>query len=85
MSALGLRFYTHEGDRDALRDQFALHAPPVPDWFDVPMPARPVEGAGALERWRKLRAINRLTQWPWHYADLVLAERDVVQARGEQR
>lgn len=62
-----------------LRDQFALHAPAVPDWFDVPMPPAPgAEYPAARERWRMQQAIKRLTQWPWHYADLVLAERDAV-------
>ena len=88
-----LTYYVPEGSagyedaRENLRDEFALHAPPVPDWFDVPMPM-PCPGADSPQsaaKWKVQRAIARLTQWPWHYADLVLAERDVVKARREQR
>jgi hypothetical protein len=35
--------------RQRLRDQFAMHSPPVPEWFEVPEPARPVPPAGMSE------------------------------------
>ena len=101
-------------EREALRDRFALAAPPVPDWFDPAMEPAPVPGTPlklsqgaaftdedqremervvgeqaryrtAVDQWKRRRAVNRIAQWPYFYADTVLAERDVVKARGGQR
>ena len=68
--------------RDALRDQLAVHAPEPPEWFEASVEPPPLNNPGRLEQWKKRRAIAKTVQWPWHYADLVLAERDVV--RGER-
>lgn len=52
-----------------LRDQLAVHAPPVPEWYAVNF-----NGYGSvhatLEDKRRV-----IAAWPYEYADLVLAAR----------
>ncbi len=44
-----------------LRDDLATHAPPMPEWFAAEYHAD--------------YAKDRVAEWPWHYADMVLAKR----------
>lgn len=54
-------------ETNELRIQLAIHAPPMPDWFRATWPIG--EGLGTIEELRL-----RLAQWPWAYADGVIAE-----------
>jgi len=59
-------FDSHDLFIAALRDYFAGHAPPVPEFFEW----RPDEAMAQNDI-----LLNRLIAWQWRYADLMLAER----------
>jgi len=76
-----------------LRDYLAAHAPTVPTWsftprMPTPRPEPDYEKALAglpgsnlaeVEVWDKMREVARHAQWPWVWADHVLAARDSAQ------
>lgn len=74
----------------SLRDFFAAHAPMEPTWdFQPAMPSprpevkHPISRDGyaanhaEIEAWDEERARQRMMQWPYAWADAVLAARDV--------
>ena len=67
-----------------LRDYFAAHAPPHP-WhhfkavLDVPEPDFDPDSSEIMEAWSAwsdYRSKERELQWPWYYADAMLAQRE---------
>jgi hypothetical protein len=68
-----------------IREYFAAHAPEKPArWFKPEMPPEPDKNtltAAEYEEkdfdWRRLLEIRRTAQWPWAWADAVLAAGDI--------
>jgi hypothetical protein len=70
-------------EREKLRVELAVHAPPVPEWFRpelgvrmVPcdIPGAPVK-VGCLQSPTPAQQKRRMAEWPWAYADMVLKVR----------
>jgi hypothetical protein len=60
-------------EREALLESFAMRAPAVPDWFAPEMP--PNRGGLVSHEFLLAEARQRVAQWPWAYAEMVLAAR----------
>lgn len=67
-----------------LRDYFAAHAPRYP-WhhfeavLDIPEPhfdPDSKESMRSWDAWNEYRSKERALQWPWYYADAMLAQRE---------
>lgn len=76
-------------DTEALRDQFAMNAPPVPEWFTVhDLPAGVAMGGTpgvtntyfytqrAEHETPAAREERRYFAWRWHYADEMMRTRE---------
>lgn len=71
-----------------LREMLAVHAPPVPDWFEPVMETKRPEGVNwkragrssrpenqaEIKKWDDEYARQRHAQWPWAYADMTADE-----------
>lgn len=79
-------------DREWLRVKFAMFAPPVPTVFaPVMRPAPPrdelastpeaAEQTAEFQAWQREWVFERLAQWPWAYADMVLARMASAEGR----
>lgn len=61
-----------------LRDQFAMAAPPVPDWFKFDTGTNKPHWDATkedVEAWRNACREQKFFAWRWYYADAMLAAR----------
>lgn len=70
-------------DGMTLRDWFATHAPPLPWNFEQPPYQDPseitdwsAEAVAARNHEEMKRELAREIKWRWHYADMMLSERE---------
>lgn len=60
----------------SLRDYFAAHAPWPPRWgFFIPEVGKKPDEARAAQLWQSKLDMLTAIQWPWVWADAMLAER----------
>ena len=83
----GRIFITEE---DALRDNFAINAPRCPEEFKPVMSGKEpepitvcperypayIKNIREIEAWKREEDLQRIIQWPYYYADMVLIQRD---------